>query len=139
MTYRYISTNAEFIDDENGFRPAEVKEFTDKTLFIPPYPSIWIMSENGPTIGTEPSGSIFIKPYPPTWIMEDDGPKIGTEPFHIGVFNKCCFCGEVVIPKSVKLIGSHAFANSGVKSVVISQDCTYFDTSFPKDCEIIKV
>lgn len=136
MKYRYTATGAEFIDDENGFRPDGVEEFIDKRIYIPPYPPVWVMSTEGPKIGTEPSGPMFIKPYPPLWIMGENGPMIGIEPFHVGAFNGCYLCEEVVIPESVKFIGPYAFAGSGVKTVTIAEDCKYFPTSFPEGCHI---
>jgi hypothetical protein len=43
---------------------------------------------------------------------------------------------EVRIPETVKSIGRFAFANTKLKKVKIASDCEYYDTSFPRDCEI---
>lgn len=140
--YKKTATGLEYSTDSGELELTDCASTPNSTKFIEPYPPFWILKDGILTLTEtpEPDSNKFVKPYPPSLPYISNGELCyGIEPMNIGAFNKCCFCGEVVIPKSVKLIGSHAFANSGIKSVVISQDCTYFDTSFPKDCEIIKV
>lgn len=40
------------------------------------------------------------------------------------------------IPRSCKKIGEWAFTNTKLRRVKIAEDCEYFPTSFPPDCEI---
>lgn len=53
-----------------------------------------------------------------------------------GAFYNATNLIEVQIPESVKTIGRFAFAKTNLKKVKIASDCVYYDTSFPKDCEI---
>lgn len=54
----------------------------------------------------------------------------------IGVFSDCTSLTEITIPESVKYIGPYAFYNTKLKKIKIASSCKYYDTSFPKDCEI---
>ena len=54
----------------------------------------------------------------------------------IGAFCNCVNLENVSIPESVKHIGPYAFYNTKLKKVKIASDCVYYDTSFPRDCEI---
>lgn len=44
--------------------------------------------------------------------------------------------GKVVIPSSVQSIGEYSFSGTTLSAVTISEDCTYFPTSFPANCEV---
>ena len=55
---------------------------------------------------------------------------------HTGAFMNCEHLTYVEIPYSCKKIGRYAFAGTALKKVKIAADCTYYDTSFPEDCEI---
>lgn len=55
---------------------------------------------------------------------------------HTGAFMDCANLSYVEIPHSCKSIGRYAFAGTALKKVKIAADCTYYDTSFPEDCEI---
>ena len=54
----------------------------------------------------------------------------------IGAFCNCVNLENVSIPESVKHIGPYAFYNTKLKKIKIASNCKYYDTSFPKDCEI---
>lgn len=54
----------------------------------------------------------------------------------MGAFCHATNLKKVKIPRSVKKIGRFAFTYTQIKEVTISSDCEYYDTSFPKDCEI---
>lgn len=53
-----------------------------------------------------------------------------------GAFYNATNLIEVQIPETVKSIGRFAFANTKLKKVKIASNCKYYDTSFPRDCEI---
>ncbi len=53
-----------------------------------------------------------------------------------GAFYNATNLIEVQIPETVKSIGRFAFANTNLNKVKIASDCVYYDTSFPRDCEI---
>lgn len=86
-------------------------------------------------------GYVISKPYPPVWVVENDNVSFSTAPAikPLGAFGRCSSLTTVTIPASVTFIAPYAFAGTGINKVTIGKDCTYFDTSFPKDCEIIKV
>lgn len=54
----------------------------------------------------------------------------------IGAFCNCTSLTNVSIPESVNYIGPYAFYNTKLKKIKIASNCKYYDTSFPKDCEI---
>lgn len=53
-----------------------------------------------------------------------------------GAFRDAVHLNRVRIPESVREIGSEAFRYTALRSVTISPDCTYSETSFPEGCEI---
>lgn len=55
---------------------------------------------------------------------------------HTGAFMNATALTYAQIPRSCKYIGHYAFTNTALKQVKIAADCTYFDTSFPADCEV---
>ena len=55
------------------------------------------------------------------------------------LFGSFCYAmnlTSIQIPKSVKKIGPYAFTYTSLKEVTIASDCTYSETTFPKDCII---
>lgn len=54
----------------------------------------------------------------------------------MGAFSHATSLTKITIPKSVKKIGLYSFANTALEEVTIASDCTYSETSFPKDCVI---
>ena len=54
----------------------------------------------------------------------------------IGAFCNCVNLENVSIPESVNYIGPYAFYNTKLKKIKIASNCVYYDTSFPRDCEI---
>ncbi|MDE5936604.1 MAG: leucine-rich repeat domain-containing protein [Ruminococcus sp.] len=55
---------------------------------------------------------------------------------YIGAFENAEKLRKIVIPESVKKIGTKSFSGTALKSVKIASDCEYSATSFPEDCEI---
>lgn len=53
-----------------------------------------------------------------------------------GAFANAVNLSSIRIPPSVKKIGWDAFAHTQLTSVTIARDCEYYETSFPKGCEI---
>ena len=103
----------------------------------------WIIGENGYPTNTdfiEITENYIEKPYPlALWIIGENGyptngPFLDTE--LLGAFANATKLQEVSIPKTVKKIGKYAFRNTQLRSVTIASDCTYYDTSFPPNCEI---
>lgn len=77
----------------------------------------------------------------PDWVFvtKNDYPKYwGHHIVTMGAFNRSTL-ETAKIPISVKTLGSHSFADTLIADVTISSDCTYKDTTFPKDCTITKV
>lgn len=83
------------------------------------------------------------KPYPKAvWRIE---PGVNDEfPFNellplekpSGAFMNAHDLEYACIPRSCKKIGKLAFTNTKLRRVKISEDCEYYPTSFPPDCEI---
>lgn len=81
------------------------------------------------------------KRFHPLWTWKDGvlTPPIFTEmPVcdEIGAFANAINLKKAIIPPSVKKIGRFSFANTQLTEVTISKKCTYYDTSFPKNCKI---
>ncbi|WP_303824472.1 leucine-rich repeat protein [Ruminococcus flavefaciens] len=53
-----------------------------------------------------------------------------------GAFMNAQNLAHVYIPRTCELIGEWAFTNTALNTVRIPADCTYFETSFPPDCEV---
>ena len=102
---------------------------------------VWIMGSNGlPTMAEfiEVQEEAMSQPYPKTvWRIGSNGlpyNELLLDTDLVGAFANATDLQEVSIPKSVKKIGRYSFRNTKLKSVTISQDCEYFDTSFPDGC-----
>lgn len=59
-----------------------------------------------------------------------------TEVIKLGAFCNDSSLSIISIPRSVKKIGRFAFRNTSLTSVMIAQDCDYYDTSFPAGCVV---
>lgn len=79
------------------------------------------------------------KPFPyALWRVEDDkvtSDLLGND-LKFGAFANATQLSTIRIPPSVKKIGMESFANTQLTSVTIARDCEYYETSFPKGCEI---
>ena len=53
-------------------------------------------------------------------------------------FYGCGWLTEIVIPSSITEVGAFAFEFTNLKSVIISHKLYYHDSSFPKNCNIIR-
>lgn len=101
----------------------------------------WYMNENN----TVKSGLLsqtleWGKPYPYGKWYRNAESKLTSRGLPDTIANSAFEFAEdleyVSIPKSCKYIGKYSFRYTGLKRVRIAEDCTYFPTSFPEDCEI---
>lgn len=60
----------------------------------------------------------------------------GAELNRKGAFKNASHLEKVYIPETVKKIGAESFAGTALKSVKISADCEYSESSFPDECRI---
>ena len=58
------------------------------------------------------------------------------EPQKIGAFCHCSNLREVSIPSTVTSIGRYSFTYTSLTQVELPDGCTYYSTSFPKNCKI---
>ena len=54
----------------------------------------------------------------------------------IGAFAYLTNLTSITIPSSVKHIGRYAFYKTGLTSIILADDCTYYSTSFPENCVV---
>jgi hypothetical protein len=118
---------------------------SEMTLFEG-YHSTWYVDNNGELTHTnfiEIPNRPFRLPLPISlWNVDEsinDGypsngflPEIPT----VGAFGNATTLQRSSIPMSVGYIGSEAFKKTSITDVTISQNCTYYNTTFPEDCTI---
>lgn len=108
---------------------------------VQPYPpGIWWIEDNTfeqillPTMIPR-----LVQPYPQgLWYVEDNQLKQSglLDMVYMGAFYNCTNLRTATISPTVKSIGEYAFANTGLTSVTIASDCTYYPTSFPPGCTV---
>lgn len=54
----------------------------------------------------------------------------------IGAFSDDNLLTEIVLPEATKELGLYSFYNSGLQEVTLSEDCTFYPTTFPESCVI---
>lgn len=54
----------------------------------------------------------------------------------IGAFSDDNLLTEIVLPEATKELGLYSFYNSGLQEVTLSEDCTFYPTTFPEGCVI---
>lgn len=122
----------------------------DYPLFSSWRPKINVLSEPLPSglfltiegypeyAGWESKINVPSEPYPVGLFLTDkDYPKYTDwDQIDMGAFVNSEELQIIEIPLTVKFIGEHAFENTKIKSVTISKDCIYSDTSFPENCNI---
>ncbi len=107
----------------------------------------WVMGADGFPTNTnfiEPPETAMEKPYPHAMWRIEPGVNNGL-PFNklmpleepSGAFMNARNLEYAYIPRSCKKIGEWAFNNTKLRRVRISEDCEYYPTSFPPDCEIV--
>ena len=112
------------------------------SLMSEPYPPFWWYISSGKLKHDglpEPITSLMNEPYPPFWWYVSNGKLTHNGlpvPAPVGAFRNCGQLKTAIIPESIKNIGSHAFAETALKSVTIASDCVYSDTSFPSRCTV---
>lgn len=108
---------------------------------VPPYPpGIWYIEDNALThLLLREMVPTLVPPYPPGfWYVEDNQLKQDglLDMVYMGAFYGCTNLRTATISPTVKSIGDYAFANTGLTSVTIASDCTYYPTSFPPGCTV---
>ena len=107
--------------------------------------SVWTFSSTvigGYPIPGVPQPSLFdvnkvygsFKMYPD--VAEGYPTPVTIDPIKIGAFAYLTNLTSITIPSSVKKIGRYAFYKTGLRSVTLASDCTYYSTSFPPECDI---
>lgn len=119
-------------------------EIPEKPIKKSCMPSLWRISENVITHELYPEipENPVKKPYPKVlWRIEN---KVSDLPYHelmpfetpAGAFMGAKNLEYARIPETVRKIGRYAFADTALKRVRISSECTYYETSFPSECTI---
>ena len=118
---------------------------SEMTLFEG-YHSTWYVDENGELTHTdfpEVPERVFQTPLPKSvWRISDN--YNDKYPYNelmcnipdVGAFANATNLNSSVIPQSVSYLGAEAFKNTQLINATISQNCTYYDTTFPEDCTI---
>ena len=69
-------------------------------------------------------------------VMEGYPSPLNCDTRKIGAFAYLTNLTSITIPQSVKSIGKYAFYKTGLTSVTLADDCTYYSTSFPENCVV---
>lgn len=106
-----------------------------------PYPSsFFVQTDDYPYVMNVPDGLDFSNPLPIGFYSQNNNeyPIISDVPDEIiaGAFCHAVNLSSVIIPESVKTIGRYSFSYTALTAVTLPEDCTYYSTSFPKDCAI---
>jgi hypothetical protein len=108
--------NTWYIDGDKGLTHTNFPEIPNSPFQLPLPKSLWCIDEN------------INNGYPSNGFL----PEIPT----VGAFGNAVALQQSKIPTSVVYIGSEAFKKTALTSVTISQNCTYYNNSFPKDCTV---
>ena len=110
----------------------------------PPYPAnFWYVNAQGTDVvhkgELDYHSPCLTQPYPRIfWFTNSTKDDVIHNAEHdyepLGACNKCTNLSTMIIPKSVKHIGSDMATNTSLTSVTIASDCEYSSTSFPDDC-----
>ena len=129
--------------DSSSIYPSDIQSCSAAIVYAP---ITWFIGENGFPTNTEfidiPEKAMG-KPYPLAMWRIEPGMNDGF-PFNklmpleepSGAFMNAHNLEYAYIPRSCKKIGEWAFTNTKLRRVKIAEDCEYFPTSFPPDCEI---
>lgn len=115
------------------------------SAFEPPYPYVfWGVNSTEDDIVHQGQldyhSPAFSSPFPYVfWGVSATGDDVvhagAVEIENLGAFINSNL-GKVVIPSSVQSIGEYSFSGTTLSVVTISEDCTYYPTSFPANCEV---
>ena len=114
---------------------------TTPLAFNEPYPIILMTQSDGKYPKFESLNLIDFSPDYPIILMTqrtNEYPKLESlDSKNLGAFGHCNTLKSITIPLSCTSIGKHTFTESGIKNVTLPNNCTYYSTSFPQDCNII--
>lgn len=93
--------------------------------------------------GGMPYALLPTPPYPPyMWHTDESQAQITQDCYNsadiLGAFANANSLGTTATSQSLQKIGEFSFRNTALESVILPQGCTYYDTSFPDDCEVIQ-
>ena len=133
------TTSWEIIKDR--FTTTDMPELASN-YFIQPYlPFIWYVNVDRLDTDSIPdlASNYFVYPYPPMiWYISNNTQTTIITP-ELMLVGAACTCYNVLsisIPKTIKNIASYSFRGTGISSVTIASDCTYYDNSFPPGCTV---
>lgn len=105
-----------------------------------PYPAILFIQKDGDYPYIQGLNLIPLSsPYPVSIMIqgEDMYPKFEKlNLVNAGAFSNSINLNSIKISKSLSYIGRYAFTNSSLTDVKLPEDCSYYSTSFPKDCKV---
>lgn len=127
----------------------ELPEPIDEALSEPYPASLWRLdSDDILTLNNEdwtpfPEPMEYLTPpYPATmWYLDEDN-KLMNALFpdellsDFGCFRHATNLKIVSIPLSVTSIDTHSFSDTSLKRAHLADNCTYYNTSFPENCEV---
>lgn len=135
-----LRNRASWYMDDNGEIKADIVPHTLEWAFPYPYGK-WYREDDWLTTRGLPKFLSWVQPYPyGKWYRENGVFKTRGLPDplinDLGAFSGVSTLREVVIPDTVESIGRYSFHGTSLREVELPENCTYYSTSFPPDCEI---
>lgn len=135
-----LRNRASWYMDEHGEIKADIVPHTLEWAFPYPYGK-WYREDDWLTTRGLPKFLSWAQPYPyGKWYRENGVFKTRGLPDplinDLGAFSGVSTLREVVIPDTVESIGRYSFHGTSLREVELPENCTYYSTSFPPDCEI---
>lgn len=131
-----------WIVENNRLTNTKFTENFPEKVVEKPYPKLLWRIENGRLIHEflpdEIPEKAVKKPYPKAlWrIRESLTHELLPTYTPPGAFENAEKLQKIIIPESVKKIGSFSFSGTALKTVKIASDCEYSESSFPENCTI---
>lgn len=112
--------------------------------FVEPLPvSYWKIKLDGLGVGLMPYlQDSYIDPLPYGLFRMNDGDKsiyhklMPEMADYIGAFEGCSSLIRIKTPNSLQKLGKKAFKDAGIRKIKLPQNCTYYNTTFPEDCNV---
>lgn len=143
-TYYFFETYNYDPSELSGDEIGKIDEYTWSASIINDRGDLWSLNNSGRLILDDIHSEVLPdEENPPAtqWYLNESGrlrmPLMKELVNDLGGFNNNPNLEKVVIPSSVMSIGRLSFNNTNLTEVTLSDECTYYGSSFPPGCNVI--